>query len=150
MITEIKAPKVWELEKFIFNPMVKHQVSPETDILRIEHEAEFTRIDFIYYPKPCYINGGWVEIAKNTFIRTVGSKQQLKLVKAINIPIAPTKHYFKSVKEFLCYTLYFPPIPKETAFIDIIEKEVPDDNTWFNFYGVSMETIRKEKLITGN
>ncbi len=149
MTKVIEKTKVDELEKVVFNPMVKHQTNGHPEVLRIQKEAEFTRIDFIYYTNPKYVNGGWIQIAQKTFIRTVGSMERLTLVNAVNIPIAPTKHYFKSTKDFLCYTLYFPPVPKETKAIDIIER-LGGDNTWFNFYGVSMEAIRKEKIIVGS
>lgn len=150
MIKEIEKLKVNELEKLVFNPMVKHQTSGHPEILRIENDAEFTRIDFIYYTCSYYENGGWVQMSERTFIRPVGSKLKLKLLKAVNIPIAPTKHWFKTTKDILCYTLYFPPVPNGTKVIDIIEKECANDDTWFNFYAVSMESIRKEKLIVGN
>lgn len=145
----IEEPKVDKLEKVVFNPMVKHQTNGHPEVLRIENEAEFTRIDFIYYAKPYYLNGGWVGIAGDTFIRTVSTKERLTLVKAVNIPITPSRHFFKSTKEFLCYTLYFPPVPKGTKSIDIIEG-LGGDNSWFNFYGVSMDTVRKERIIVGS
>ena len=145
----IQQPKIKKLEKLIFNPMVQHQTSFHPEVLRIQNEAEFTRIDFICYPDRIYVNGGWVQISRESFIRTAGSKERLKLVNAINIPIAPVKHYFKSIKDSLCYTLYFPPVPKGTTTIDIIECEAPG-GTWFNFYSVSMERIKQKKLVVGN
>lgn len=149
MIKEIEKPKVKEFEKVIYNPMVKHQTNGHPEILRIQMDAEFTIIDFIYYPDPKYINGGWVQIYNETFIRPVDSDQRLKLAKAITIPIAPTKHYFKSTKEFLCYTLCFPPLPKNTSYIDIIEG-VGGSERWFNFYGVAMERVKTERIVAGN
>lgn len=150
MIKEIEKPKVKELEKLIYNPLVKKNTNSQPEILRIQNDDNFTRIDFIYYPKSYYVNGGWVQIDRDTFIRPVGSNQRLKLIKAINIPLAPTKHFFKNSKEFLCYTLYFPSLPKETSSIDIIENEGTHEETWFNFYGVSMERVLSEKLVAGN
>ena len=147
---EIIEPQIKELEQLVYKPMVIHQVSDSTEILRIENDPNFTRIDFIHYATPIYINGGWVQLYSKTFIRPVGSNLCLTLVNAINIPIAPKKHYYKSTKDFLCYTLVFPALPPGTQSIDIIEKEIPGDNTWFNFYGVSMDKVRSERLIVGN
>ncbi len=148
-IKEIEKPKVKELERLIYNPIVKHSPFQNLETMRIEIDPEFTRIDFIYYACNIYVNGGWVRILRDTFIRPSGSKTCLKLVNAINIPIAPKKHWFKSTKDLLCYTLIFPALPKGTKSIDIIENETPG-GSWFNFYGVSMETVRSQKLIVGN
>ena len=146
---EIEEPLVKELEKVVYYPIMKHMVSNNAEILRIANEDDLTRIDFIHYADPIYIDGGWVKISPLSFIRPVGTKHKLGLVKAVNIPIAPVKHFYKSKKDFLCYTLYFPPLPKGTKEIDIIEFEGPGDN-WFNFYGVSMGRVRSEKIIVGN
>ena len=100
----------------------------------IECTDEYTRIDFIYKAPCYYINGGWVQLESNSFIRPVGSETKYKLIQAINIPIAPTKHYFNRCGEYLRYTLLFPALPKNTRKIDIIEKEAP--GTFFNFYNI--------------
>jgi hypothetical protein len=139
-----------EKEHVVFKPLVKHQVSTSAEILRIENDPNFTRIDFIVYASPIYVNGGWVQMYSQSFIRPVGSNLCLTLVKAVNIPIAPTKHFFKGKKDFLCYTLVFPALPEGTKSIDIIEKEIPGDNTWFNFYGVSMDKVKSERLVVSN
>ncbi len=99
------------------------------------------RIDFLYYADSKYINGGWVQIQAQTYVRPVGSDMRYRLLQAINIPIAPSKHYFKSHRDMLFYSLLFPRLPEDVTHIDIIECEGPGGN-WFNFYGVSMETIR--------
>jgi hypothetical protein len=70
-------------------------------------------------------------------------------LKAVNIPIAPQKHFFKRCGELLQYTLYFPGLPQETQSIDIIERDVTN-GTWFNFYGVSVNKIRTEALYVDN
>jgi hypothetical protein len=101
----------------------------------IECTDEYTRIDFIYKSPSYYINGGWVQIERNSFIRPVGSEKKYTLIQAINIPIAPTKHFFKRSGEYLHYTLLFPALPKSTRKIDIIEKEAA--GTYFNFYDIN-------------
>lgn len=146
---ETEEQQIKELEKIIYRPMLKHQICHNAEIMRIKEEDDLTRIDFIYYATPYYKNGGWVQLEGGTFIRPIETKQRLTLVKAVNMPIAPTKHWFKSTKEFLCYTLYFPPLPKGTTAIDIIECDVKGGD-WFNFYGISMERVRTEKIIVGN
>lgn len=140
-----------EKEKTIirYNPTINNKCSSEIEILRIEFDDDYTRIDFLYRASSYYENGGWVQISRLTFIRMVGSEQKLRLLKAVNIPITPTKHYFKSTHDMLAYTLYFPALPKNCEKIDIIEGEV-GGTKWFNFYGVSMNKVRNEVLICKN
>jgi hypothetical protein len=150
MIKIIEDPKIKEMEKYFFNPLVTDQTVGATEILRIEIERKFTRIDFICYARLNHFESfEWIHIMPETFIRPSGSAQEHTLIKAINIPLAPQKYYFKTSNDFLCYTLYFPKLPNDVKTIDIIEKEVLETIP-FSFYGVSLESIRKEKLVVGN
>ena len=147
MKTTIEMPNIKELQKVIYNPIVAKPMSKHVEALRIVTDEEgLTRIDFLYKAPSYYINGGWVQMNRHCFIRPCGSNTKLTLVKAVNIPLAPVKHYFRKCGEILCYTLYFPALPKGTNSIDIIEAEGPGGN-WFNFYGVSLEKIKSEKII---
>ena len=100
----------------------------------IELSDEYTRIDFVYRAPQMYINGGWIQMESNAYIQPVGSQVKYYLLRAINIPIAPIKHYFKRKGEFHTYTLIFPALPADTTKINIIEKEAP--GTYFNFYNI--------------
>ncbi len=145
-IIEIEEPKKKVKEKVTYNPLIKRGPSPDTKlkIMRIEMEEDYTRIDFVY-------NNGkfaWVQIDPASFIRPVGSDLRLTLVKASGIPCMPNKKFFDNPNETLYYTLFFPALPKGTESIDIIEREAP--GTYFNFYGVSMERVRKETIPVGN
>jgi hypothetical protein len=146
---EIEEPKIKELEKLTYNPTVKNPPSADTKtkIMRIEMEEDFTRIDFVTVAGKY----AWVEIEGNTFIRPVGTKMRLGLIKAQGIPMAPKRYYFKNPKESLYYTLYFPALPKSVREIDIIEREAAHSGSmYFNFYGVSMERVRKEVILVGS
>ena len=107
-------------------------------IKSIEATDEYTRIDFIYRSPKDYDNGGWIQIEKGSYIQPVNSNVKYGLIKAIGIPIAPAKHYFKKQGEYHTYTLIFPALPKNTWKINIIEKEAP--GTYFNFYGIDYST----------
>lgn len=149
MTKVIEMPKIKELEKVVYNPKVKQLPAHDTDfkIMRIEIEENYTRIDFIY----CNGRFAWVQIDPKSFIRPVGSQIKYPLIKAQGIPLTPRKHFFNNVNETLYYTLYFAALPQGVTEIDIIEKEVntPGHN-FFNFYGVSMERVRKDRIEVGN
>lgn len=100
----------------------------------IEFGEDYTRIDFIYRSSTIYQNGGWIQMDGNAYIQPVGSTTKYRLIRAIGIPIAPLKHYFKHQGEYYSYSLIFPALPAGTSKIDIIEKEAP--GTYFNFYGI--------------
>lgn len=138
-----------ELEKPIFISVFKPQKASNAELLRICNEDDLTRIDFIYRANALFVNGGWAQISPQSFIRPVGSDMKLMLVKAVNIPYAPNKHYFKSHTEILIYTLYFPRIPAGTLTIDIIEEETTDP-MYFNFYNISIEAARTKVLEVGS
>lgn len=136
-----------EIEKFIEESIEKKTKEPKkfynpewlkpSQSLRvksIEATEEYTRIDFHYQSSKIYINGGWIQMDRGAYIQPVNSSQKYGLVKAIGIPIAPMKHYFKRQGEHYSYTLIFPALPKNTKKINIIEKEAP--GTYFNFYGI--------------
>ena len=100
----------------------------------IEFSDEYTRIEFIYRSSMLYINGGWIQMDPNAFIRSVGSSVKYRLIKTEGIPLAPSKHDFRSKGEYHTYTLIFPALPGNTKQIDIIERE--ENGTYFNFYNV--------------
>jgi hypothetical protein len=100
-------------------------------------DDEFTRIDFVYISSRKYINGGWIHINSGCFIRPKGSEVCYRMIKAINIPIAPTKYHFMSKGQVHHFSLIFPAIPKNVTHIDVIEKL--DDGPYFNFFGVALQ-----------
>ena len=146
----IEAPYTEKKEKPIYNPTVEVRNDADIDIMRIVQEEELTRIDFAYRSSPKYIKGGWVQIDRETFIRPVNTGMRLTLVQAVNIPIAPKKHWFKMVGEYLYYTLYFPKLPDGVVAIDIIEREAARPHNFFNFYGVSLEIIARGVIMVNN
>ena len=134
-------------KKFIINnPSITKNPDSFINIDSIVLDEELTRINFIAYPDTItYDSGWWVQLEQSCFIRPVGSDIKLKLLKAVNIPFSPIKYYFKSRNDRLAYTLYFPALPNNTERIDIIEREV-SDCTYFNFFGVSVEFIKRAAI----
>jgi hypothetical protein len=83
-----------------------------------KEEAQ-TLVHCNYVSKRKYTNGGWVNIYPTTFL--MHDKEALPMIFAINIPIAPSIHVFKSSGELKQFTLIFPPIPKEWKSFSLIE-----------------------------
>lgn len=115
-------------------------------LLRIEFTKEFTKVDFGYQTTDHYIKGGWVDISKDTFIRIKASGEKLTLVNAENIPISPTKHHFKTTKDWLYYSLYFPAMELKSGKIDLIEAD-PGESTDFNYKDIVIDKKKAIQLI---
>lgn len=111
---------------------------------------DHTRIDFYYRSPYKYVNGGWITMEPSAYIQVVGSEVKYPLIGADNIPLAPERHYFRQSGEHHYYSLFFPPIPKNTKKIHIIEKEAPGN--FFNFYGVEVNqgVIKVNETISMN
>ncbi|MCX7743022.1 MAG: hypothetical protein N2167_00510 [Flavobacteriales bacterium] len=111
------------------------------EILSINSSEKNTIIHIMYYAQPEFINGGWVRIQPETFIRKSDTDEILPMREALYIPISPNKHEFQHYKENLSFQLVFPPIPKSWKKIDLIEKE-PGDSSYFNFYEIELTPFR--------
>ena len=78
----------------LFNPSV-YDRNTSAKIQTIDLNEEYTRIDFKYTSSQEYINGGWIKMERNSFIRDTLSKRTYPLLFALNIPIAPEKFHFR-------------------------------------------------------
>ncbi len=113
----------------------------------IQQDGELTAIHIMARANvKKYIEGWWVSLQPEIFIRPVGANDKLGLVYAFNIPIAPDKYYFKSPMDSLLFTLFFPALPKHVTHIDIIEKIGGSTRDYFNFYSAPMDIIRTSIL----
>jgi hypothetical protein len=83
-----------------------------------KEEAQ-TLVHCNYVSKRKYTNGGWVNIYPTTFL--VNDNEVIPLLYAINIPLSPNIHVFKSAGELKQFTLVFPTIPKEWESFSLIE-----------------------------
>ena len=127
-----------ETESFVFeNPISQHTPNEHLGIEKISLDDDFTRIDFVYISPKQYLNGGWIQIDPGCYIRPIGSEVRYKMVSAINIPLAPSKYYFKSKGQVHHFTLLFPALPKSVKQIDIIERLA--EGTYFNFFRVALQ-----------
>lgn len=107
------------------------------NLLRIVSSSEYLKADFGYHTTNYYKRGGWVRIDKNTFVRDNKTNKTYKLIRAVNIPIAPDNTHFKTTNDWLYFSLFFEPIPQNVTNIDIIEKE-DGDETDFNLFNIKL------------
>lgn len=148
---EIVIPEIETLqtERIVYRPSVRHRANSIPEIMRITDEDDYTRVDFVYHAPKKYINGGWVQLHRSMYIRPSGSELRLGMLKAAGITYAPVKHYFNRPGEVLYFTVWFPAVPRGTQQIDIIEADI-HDGTFFNFYGVSLDHVKRKPVFIGN
>ena len=132
MITKQKNTK-----KILFqlNRMGHSETNPI--LLRMLLTPEYTKVDFGYTTTNKYIKGGWIKMAKDTFIENVETKKRYKMIKASGITIAPQKLNFQSNKDWQYYSLFFEPMEQKDAVVNLIEIEngTPND---FNYYNIEI------------
>jgi len=112
-----------------FEPKRSMNVHIDDDTLwRIKKEANpeaCTVVHCTYVAKLKYVNGGWVNINAKTVLHIaegfMKKPEQLKLLHAFNIPIAPAKHYFSQAGDVIRFTLYFPPLPSDWTSFTLLE-----------------------------
>lgn len=148
-----------EISKFksyiISNP--SHPRMEDTiQLLRIIVTNEEMKIDFGYQAGE-FIDGGWIDIKKETFIRVKESESKIVAMKnesptkyllkrATNVPYGPEKHHFNSTIEWRYFSLFFPKLPEGTLCFDLIEKEFGDHNH-FNFFSIRLDEEGKKTYI---
>lgn len=132
MITKQKNTK-----KILFqlNRMGHSETNPI--LLRMLLTPDYTKVDFGYTTTNKYIRGGWIKMAKDTFIENVETKKRYKMIKASGITIAPQKLNFQSNKDWQYYSLFFEPMEQKDAVVNLIEIEngTPND---FNYYNIEI------------
>jgi hypothetical protein len=131
---------------YLVQPVIKEAQKSNPTLLRILLSEQFTQIDFGYAAPWMYIKGGWIDIAPQTYIRKVDSKEKFKLINALNIPISPERHDFETKSDWKVFSLFFEPLPIKDCVIEIIEKENPNENN-FNYYGISLEDVKGIEVV---
>lgn len=130
---------------YLINEPIYNAAKGRPRLLRIEFSPDYTKVDFGYQTTSYYVKGGWVRISKETFIRIKSTGEKLTLTRADNIPIAPTHHNFNTSKDWLYFSLYFPPIEFKSGKLDLIEAD-PGDPTDFNYYDITIDAKKGIEL----
>ena len=105
--------------------ITKHdvQIDDETRNLLLESfpEEGATLVHCHYVSPRKYINGGWVNINRTTYLRA-NNGQEVSLLHALNIPVAPGRHFFNKSGEYKKFTLCFPQLPKDWTVFEMVEE----------------------------
>lgn len=141
MITKQKNTKKILLQ---LNRMGHSETNPI--LLRMLLTPEYTKVDFGYTTSNMYKKGGWIKMAKETFIENIATKKRFQMIKAEGITIAPQKHNFKSNRDWQYYSLYFEPMTITDSVVNLIEVEKGTKND-FNYYDISLNMIDGVELL---
>jgi hypothetical protein len=98
-------------------------------------ESRVTIVHCLYEAKFSYLNSAWVNIWKSTFLFNVKTDEEIQLMHAINVPIAPAKHYLDKGEAYLRFTLLFPAIPVSWDHFDLVEITATPDSG-FRVYNI--------------
>ena len=114
--------------------------SPETlEIIKVETSSQLT---VIYLSIENKITGGYFCADKNIFmLYPEGTRGNMLFSKGI--PVCPETYKFKTIGEKLEFELTFPPLKKNTEWIDLIENCT--DNC-FSFYGICLDSELNKKI----
>ena len=127
---------------FNTNTMEKHKpcnvnlIEPISNILiknltEDAQESGYTYLHCVYAAKQKYINGGWINIWPTTYLSGSGKfLDDLEMIQAVNIPVAPNKFHFAERGQVKRFTLIFPAIPKDWKEFCLVEM-VDDRNIGF-------------------
>jgi len=134
----------FHLNAQVYNkPIAGKQSHPELEITKIEINQTETVVSLKITNK--LSNGGWFCADKNIYIKDTKGTKTLNLIKSENIPTCPDQFEFSYSGQTLEFKLFFPPIPKEIRFIDLIED---CNNECFSFNGIILDNLHNENIRT--
>ena len=114
-------------EGVYYNPKVTGQLTKGTSIKAVMLTEQYT---CIVLSSNSVENGSvheWCRIDANTYILNDDKPyEKLKLTRAEGIAIAPDKTYYGGRDKTITFKLFFPPLPKDTKTISLIEP----DSSW--------------------
>ncbi len=100
----------------ISKPMI--ELAPDTQV----EETGYTYLHCVYTTSPKYSFGWWINIYKTSYLISRQTGETLCMLDAINIPLAPKRHYLRKFGDSLHFVLVFPQIPKHWSRFDFIER----------------------------
>lgn len=102
----------------VSEPYVQEQSDEHANIKAVIVNDNYTIVSIQIVPNE---DETWITIDENTYIEA--NNKRFKMIDASGIPISPEKMYGLSAGEIVTFYLTFPPIPKDTKEINIIEED---------------------------
>jgi len=129
-----------------FDTRTYTKIEVSSDILTSFEEEGFTYLHCTYFTSPHYTSGWWVNINEDSYL--TNGKEEIKMLNAINIPLAPKKHFFKRFGDSLQFVLIFSAIPKSWNTFSFIERSQTTIRQEIEFdpsLGKAIVTLQKSK-----
>jgi hypothetical protein len=98
-------------------------IEVSNDLLASFEEEGYTYLHCTYITSTRYSSGWWVNICQDSFL--TNGKEEIKMLKAMNIPLSPKKHYLKKFGDSLQFVLIFPAVPKSWDTFNFLERTQP-------------------------
>ena len=121
----------------INNPKTGFSLNNNSTITKVELTDTTTAL-FIHTK---YVPGWWISIPKETYIQPVGNEKMF-VKRSVGIPL--NDRYTMPASGEVSYTLIFPPIPKNTRYIDY--GEANEEGNWF-IYDIAIKPDTKNKFL---
>ncbi len=123
------------------NPIAGKKSHPDLEITKIE----ITTSETIIFLKVTNqrSQGGWFCADSDIMIRNTKGNEVFNLIKSENIPTCPDHFEFSYTGQVLEFKLFFPPIPNNIKFIDLIEN---CSNACFFFNGIILDNDHNKKI----
>lgn len=106
-----------------FDTLTYTKIEVSNNLLTAFEEEGYTYLHCTYITSPRYTSGWWVNINADCYL--TNGKEEIKMRNAMNIPLAPQKHYFKKFGDSLQFVLIFPAVPKSWNTFNFIERTQP-------------------------
>lgn len=121
-----------------FSIIIKEpKVQKEKDNIKlraVEQTEEYIALH-LSYTNTDFPKDGYYTIDPNAYIRNKTTGEKLTLIGVVNCGIAPNNTTPIELNETKTFSLYFPPIPKGTKEIDVVENERSE----WKFFGIQLE-----------
>ena len=126
----------------IDNPTYLKRDQASIQLDRIDLTSTNTILYLTYTSPSKYTNGGWVNIRPEIYLQDTYGSQQLKLIRAEGVPLAPNKHNFSYAGEKIYFKLFFPALPSSVYYVNLVE--CLNDTGCFNFYAINVNASSYE------
>ena len=147
---EERDAKLKKGSRIVYQPGYRSRTSKDLNVLRVVTEAEFTRIDLIYFrpPKQCSTTI-ILQLDPDTYLLPHTGDKKLKLLRVDNIPLAPKVYKMVKGMTEISFSLYFEPLDHHCTLFSLIEKPTVRGNN-FNIYKTNLLSQKSFSSILKN